>query len=419
MIDILKKIQYFENNNRARLNRLYEYYIGKQDILKAHKPQGKPNNRIVTNYARNIVDTTIGYYLGIPVVYSAKDELLHKNILHITDYNDDAFHNVGLGKDISVFGYGVELLYIDNDGEIRYGKINPMNVYIKYTDDIERDIEYAIRWYDTIDDNNKETRHIEYYTNTGTEYYTYTSGSLIYTETKEHLFGMVPVNVYQNNDDVLSDYEDAIPLFDAYNVMQSESVNDFQKFADALLAIKNTVVDDETANQMRDKNILELMDNGEASWLVKQVNDAYVENIKNRLEKDIYMATATVNISDDNFANNSSGVAIKYKLARMENRVSRTERYFKKALQRRFEMICNVLNFKGGHFDYTDIDMIFSRNIPANTQELASEMQQLSGLVSQRTLLKRLPFIDDIDEEIKQLQKEQDFDILGGVGNEE
>ena len=419
MLDILKKIEEFEYNIQPRMNKLYEYYIGKQDILKAHKPEGKPNNKIVTNYARNIVDTTTGYYLGIPITYSSEDEDLSKNVSHIIEYNDDAFHNVRLGKDISVFGHSVELLYIDNDGEIRYGKINPMNVYVKYTDDIEQNIEYAIRWYDTTDDNDVKTRHIEYYTDKAVDYYTSSGGSLVHIETKENLFGMVPVNVFQNNDDNLSDYEDAIPLFDAYNVMQSESVNDFQKFADALLAIKNTVVDDETASQMRDKNILELMDNGEASWLVKQVNDAYVENIKNRLEKDIYMATATVNISDDNFANNASGVAIKYKLARMENRISRTERYFKKALQRRFEMICNVLNFKGGNFNYTDIDISFSRNIPANTQELASEIQQMSGLVSQRTLLKRLPFIDDVDEEITQLQKEQDFDILGGGGNEE
>ena len=38
------------------------------------------------------------------------------------------------------------------------------------------------------------------------------------------------------------------------------------------------------------------MDDGEASWLVNQVNDAYVENIKNRLDKDIFMTTSTINI---------------------------------------------------------------------------------------------------------------------------
>ncbi len=153
-------------------------------------------------------------------------------------------------KDISVFGYGAELLYIDNDGEIRCGKINPMNLYIGYSNDIERRIEYAIRWYDVFDDDRNFTRYIEYYDDNEIRYYVSDGNGLTETGRKEHLFGQVSVNIYQNNDDCLSDYEDAI------------------------LAVKNTVMDDDTAAQMRDKNILELMDDGEASWLVKQVNDA-------------------------------------------------------------------------------------------------------------------------------------------------
>ena len=409
MVEILKKISKFEYGMRPRLNKLYEYYIGKQNILNARKPEGKPNNRIVANYAKYIVNTTTGYYLGIPVAYSSQDDKLSENITHICEYNDDAFHNTQLGKDISVFGYGAELLYIDNDGEIRYGKINPMNLYIGYSNDIERRIEYAIRWYDVLDDDRNFTRYIEYYDDNEIRYYVSDGNGLTETGRKEHLFGQVPVNIYQNNDDCLSDYEDAIPLFDAYNVMQSESVNDFQKFADAILAIKNTVMDDDTAAQMRDKNILELMDDGEASWLVKQVNDAYVENIKNRLDKDIFMTTSTVNISDENFAQNASGVAIKYKLMAMENRISCTERYFKKALQRRFEMICSVLNFKGNNFKYTDIKITFDRNIPVNIQEDATTIQQLNGLVSKKTLLSQLPFIDDVEEELEQIQNEGEY----------
>ena len=419
MVEILKKISRFEYGMRPRMNTLYEYYIGKQNILKANKPAGKPNNRIVANYAKYIVNTTTGYYLGIPVAYSSQDDKLSDSITHITAYNDDAFHNTQLGKDISVFGYGAELLYIDDDGEIRYGKINPMNLYIGYSNDIEKRIEYAIRWYDVFDDDGNATRYIEYYDDREIQYYTSTGGGLTETGRKEHLFGQVPVNIYQNNDDCLSDYEDAIPLFDAYNVMQSESVNDFQKFADAILAVKNTIVDDKTAAQMRDKNILELMDDGEASWLVKQVNDAYVENIKNRLDKDIFMTTSTVNISDENFAQNASGVAIKYKLMAMENRISCTERYFKKALQRRLEMICNVLNFKGNNFNYTDVKITFDRNIPVNMQEDAATVQQLNGIVSKKTLLSQLPFIEDVDAELERLKEDDDYNMSGGEVNEQ
>lgn len=421
MVDILKKIQNFEAGPKIRMDKLYKYYVGEQAILKAVKADGKPNNKIVTNYAKNIVNNTTGYYLGVPIAYSTQDKGLQDSLTHITEYNDDAFHNTQIGRDVSIFGVGAELLYIDDDGEIRYGKTDPLKLYIGYSSDIERKIEYAIRWYDAVDDNDQLIRHIEYYTESTVDYYTYTGGTLTFVEAKEHLFGQVPINVFQNNEDCFGDYDDAIPLMDAYNVMQSESVNDFQKFADAILAVRNMVVDGDTTAQMRDAQILELMNDGEASWLVKQVNDAYVENVKNRLEKDIYMTTSTVNMSDDNFANNASGVAIRYKLMCMENRVSCTARYFKKALQRRFEMICNVLNFKGGNYNYLDIETAFVRNIPAHLQEIATSIQQLSGTVSKRTLLQQLPFIEDVDEELKQLQKESDFDIMSddNMGDED
>ena len=131
------------------------------------------------------------------------------------------------------------------------------------------------------------------------------------------------------------------------------------------------------------------------------------------------MTTSTVNISDENFAQNASGVAIKYKLMAMENRISCTERYFKKALQRRLEMICNVLNFKGNNFNYTDVKITFDRNIPVNMQEDAATVQQLNGIVSKKTLLSQLPFIEDVDAELERLKEDDDYNMSGGEVNEQ
>lgn len=421
MIDILKKIRNFEGGRRYMLNKLYEYYIGKQAILNAAKKPGKPNNKLVTNYAKNIVNNTVGYYLGIPVTYRSGNDILMEQINDITKYNDDAFHNTQLGKDVSIFGAAAEVVYIDDDLKIRYAKINPMNLYVSYTHDLEKRIEYAIRWYDVWDDNGKKTRYIEYYTDTDITYYSY-SGTLAETGRKPHYFGQVPVNVYQNNEDCFGDYEDILSLMDAYNVMQSESVNDFQKFADALLVIRNMTVTDGTAERLRDENMLEIHDEGDAKWLTKNPNDAYVENIKNRIEKDIYMSSNTVNMSDENFASNASGVAVSYKLICMENRVSCTERYFKKALQRRFELICALLNFKGANYDYTDIEITFSRNIPKNMQETATMVQQLSGIASRETLLAQLPFVEDVQKELEAIEEENNGyseDFMSGGGEDD
>lgn len=406
-IDILKLITKFESRERPRLNMLYEYYIGRHAILNAVKPSGKPNNHVVTNFAKNIVNNTTGYLLGRPVTYNCTDEKLSETVQEIIKYNDDAFVNTQLAKDLSVFGRAAELVYLDEDQKIRYAKINPINLIVKRYDDIEGEIEYAIRWYDVFDDDDKCTRYIEVYDSEKIDFYVF-DGALEHTATRAHYFGMVPVNEYQNNDDFTGDFEDVISLIDAYNTMQSESVNDFQAFADAYLLVKNMVVDDELKEKMRSAHILETYEDGDASFMVKQVNDTYVENIKDRLQKDIYIASNTVNMSDENFSQNASGVSIEYKLMNFENRVSVTERYFKRGIQRRFEMICNFLNLKGASFDYTLIEPVFVRNIPRNVPEIVTEVTQLDGIVSKRTLLSQLPFVEDVDKELEELSKERE-----------
>lgn len=420
-----KKIANFENGVWKRLNTLYEYYIGDHKILGVVKGEGKPNNHLVTNYAENIVNNTTGYFMGIPVTYKSNDSELHERIQDIAKYNDDAFVNAGIAEHLSIFGVAAELLYIDEDAQIRYVKINPMQLYIETSQDVKDEVTLAIRWYDVFDDDRVRTRHIEVYDDETVSYYVQAgaNGGSIVPETPEgassnvvrHYWGAVPINPYYNNDNRMGDYEGVISLIDAYNTMQSESVNDYQSFADAILILKNsklpTEIDPKTGKQkkveLKDLKVMSVYEDGDASYLVKQVNDAYVENIKSRIREDIYLSSNTVNMSDENFAGTSSGVSIAYKLMNFENRIAKTERYFTKALQRRFELICNILNIKAGPFDYREIIPTFTRNIPANTAEIVTEILQLDGIVSLKTRLSMLPFVNDPDEEIEQLRKEQ------------
>jgi len=75
------------------------------------------------------------------------------------------------------------------------------------------------------------------------------------------------------------------------------------------------------------------MDEGtSAEWLIKDTADAAIENVKSRLDNDIHKYSFCPNMSDENFASNASGVAIKFKTMGTENLVSTKERKFKKGL---------------------------------------------------------------------------------------
>lgn len=125
-------------------------------------------------------------------------------------------------------------------------------------------------------------------------------------------------------------------------------------------------------------------------------------------------------MSDEQFANNASGVAIRYKILAFENQTAKKERKFKKGLQRRLELINNILSITGKA--YLDTQIIFTRNLPVNELEIAQEVNMLRGLVSNKTLLAQLPFVDDIETELEQIQEETEQTAslysFGSVANE-
>ena len=82
---------------------------------------------------------------------------------------------------------------------------------------------------------------------------------------------------------------------------------------------------------------------------------------------------------------------------------------FKKALQRRIELISGILKTKSiDAIDFRDVEITFTANIPANVQEQAQIVKDLQNVVSQKKLLSLLPFIDDPVAELEELKREQE-----------
>ena len=101
-----------------------------------------------------------------------------------------------------------------------------------------------------------------------------------------------------------------------------------------------------------------------------------------------------------------SGTALAYKLVGFENVASGIVARFTKALQRRIELICNVLNLKASDATWRDIRINFVRNLPINLTETINLVNSLKGTVSDATLLAQLPFIKDVGAELEAVKKQ-------------
>ena len=72
----------------------------------------------------------------------------------------------------------------------------------------------------------------------------------------------------------------------------------------------------------------------------------------------------------------------------------------KKALQRRVEIICGIASLKIGEEIFRDINIEFKRNIPEDITTGVDLVTKLKGLVSDKTLLSQLNFVDDVNAEL-------------------
>lgn len=408
-------IQKYISDNRKReqrLQKLYEYYKGKTAICgRILADASKPNNKIVNPYASYITDTFTGYFLGEPITYTSKNEQLLARIDELYNYNDEAAENAELAKDASIFGVAYELLYTDENADIRFKKIDAIKAIPIYDNTLEEDLLYFIRYYDNTDImTNKTTTFVEVYSREWIRYYV-DEYALEFVREVPHAFKAVPINIYQNNEELLGDFENVISLIDAYDKITSDSVNDMEYFADCYLALygmSGTEAEDITA--MKKQRVLLMETDARAEWLTKQINDTYVENLKNRIDTQIHKFSRCPALTDADFAANASGVAMKYKLMGLETATSKKERAFKKALQRRLELICNIYSVMGTDFDYREIQMNFTRNIPSNLVEMADVISKIGHLLSEETQISLLPIEINATDELQKKQAENSIE---------
>ena len=420
---VLKLVREHNQEEGQRARHLKDYYKGKQDILKrAMKDSSKPNNKLVNPFANYITDMLVGYFMGNPVGYSSLDEGAMDELNMILNYNDEQDENSELAKGASIAGTAYELLYIDEDAKIRFKNVGAEEIIIINDDSLDEEMLYAIRYYPYNNPvENKKGYKIDLYSRTDVKHYKTDElfGEFNFIGEETHPFKLVPIVEYKNNEETLGDFEPVISLIDAYDKMESESLNDYEYFCDAYLALVNMMgTEPEDVMSMKENRVMLLPQDSDAKFITKETDVNSIEALKNRLVEDIHKFSKCPALTDENFAANASGVAMKYKVMGMENLTAIKERKFKKGLQRRIELIFNILDLYGNKYDWRGIDITFTRNLPTNELEIADLVNKLRGLVSDETLLSQLPFVDNAQIELDKKAEENKFEMGGFYSDE-
>lgn len=392
----------------ARYGELKSLYVGDHAILyQDPKPMTKPDNRLVANFARYIVDTFNGYFMGIPVKTVSDNEVVSDYIQFIERYNDVDDLNADLSKKCDIYGHAFELLYLDQQAQVGITQIAPDECVLVRSTSIREEPLYGIRYTTNADSETVGTIS----DSQSIKYFVIKAGEVKIIDEKENFFHDVPIIEYVENEERVGAFEWVEYLINAYNKALSEKANDVDYFADAYMKILGAKLDETTLAQIRDYRIINLEKNGGDGELVvdfmqKPNADATQENLLERIEKLIFHLSMVPNINDEKFGT-ASGIALQYKLQSMSNLANTKERKFVKGFNRRYDLISQLPNSKIRPDDLVGIEYKFTRNIPANVRDEAETARSLQGIVSDETILENLSIVGDVKKELERIKDEE------------
>ncbi|MFS9356564.1 phage portal protein [Streptococcus mitis] len=418
--DLIYKLITKHSTEGSRLKKLKSYYLGEHAILN-HKRRNEnaPNYKTVANHAKDIADTATGYFMGNPIKYNNTAEGDIDELLTAFDGAEIDQVDAQNALNMAIYGRAYEYIYAKEGlTELDSTSIDPENTFMVYDDSIERKPLFAVYYYQVKDDTKDTTKYQAEVFTENLHYHlvlrSTDSGTSQIEEATPHNLGQIPIIEYRNNHFAIGDYEQQISLIDAYNSLMGNRVNDKEQAVESILVLYGTQLADTPEDAkiamkiLSEEGLLELPgDSARAEFLKNTLDESDTEILRKALKEDIYTFSHVPNLTDKNFAGNTSGVAMEFKLMGLEMITKTKEANYKRGLRQRIAIFAHYLGMKQIALESHSIVPQFSRGLPKNLLEISQIVNNLEGKVTNRQLISLLPFVEDPDAELEALEEEK------------
>lgn len=343
---------------------------------------------------------------------------------------------------------GVEWLhvYYNPDGTLGYCIVPAGEVIAFYDSEYQKTLENVVRFYmfDVVTGGQSVKRHkVEWWTDHDVTYYvedengnymldpTYsinpaphwfdvTSVDGLQTKQEPQNWGRVPFIPLHNNDYDFSDLGGEKnghgfgikSLIDAYNMISSASTNNQIDLVELYWLIQGYggEVSSEVIKKLQINKAVCVEGGENGSVTAQQVTLSVEERIKwlDMLRADIFRLGQGIDIYDDALGNDTSGVAIAFHYEPLDEKANVMILKLKKALKEFFWFVTEDIRRKtGAVYDSNTIKVTINKSRITNDLALVQLIMQSRGLVPDNILLAAHPLVDDANQAMEDLQKQQ------------
>ena len=274
ILDVLNSALSVHNGNQNDIQKLYDFYKGKQPILN-RKKEVRPeiNNTVVENRAYEIVSIKVGYLMGEPIQYVKRSADFEDE--PINELNDEMYLENKAVKDkklvwwSTICGTSYRMTLpnqndTDDEAPFNIYTLDPRNTFVVYWSGLGNKPVLSC----TII--NRTDNTTVYYCYTDTDFYIIINNEVVGVE--PHLLGYNPITEYPANFARLGAFEIVYDMLNAINTLSSNRLDGIEQFVQALLVFIGADIDDEKFVSLREQGGIKIPDGSDIKYLVQELN---------------------------------------------------------------------------------------------------------------------------------------------------
>ena len=401
--EIALRLQQEFDKRKIVYAKMGKYYKGETDAFEQYPITDRSNRKVKTNHIKMFIDEEVAYLTGNKLTYLCESDA---NITSVIEYNLNNINScldTDLATTLLTYGTAYELYYL-YEGEFKAKVINPLQG-IAYRN-VEGKAELFLYFY------TKELEDNKYYIDCFDDKYIYHFDEN-FNEIKpptQHYFGICPVGVAElNNGAADTIYNSIKDLQDSYESTLSDWSNEIADTRLAYMLITGMALDDEDAKKMKSMGILQCPDPaGKIEWLVKNIASDFIKSYREILEEEMYKVTHHLK-NQVAVQSNTSGAMLATRLNCLRIKLTTIHQCLNNCIKTRLRCLFKYLNtLKDTDYNYKDVSIKFTLNLPNNDLEMAQILSQLTGKLSIRTGLSQLSFVTNAEEEYNKMMEEQE-----------
>lgn len=406
---------------------------GEGEVLRNFYNPNRSNHHCVNPFHHTLVAQKAAYLVGREPTITVKGDG-KAFAAELEGFCDEEMNRTLYQWVVGAANKGVEYLhvYYDEDGSLDYCIVPAEEMIVFYDEVHQKEMVEAIRYYTiTVLEEGRERlrRKVEWWTKEDVTYYTENDKGVFYRERKlphwqvsqtegeaesvciPHGWGRVPFIPLRNNSRQMTDLELVKGLIDAYDYISSEGTNNLLDLVDLYwviqgyggetagaiakkLQINKAVQISDTSGRVEAKQVALPME-GRLSWM-------------KALRKDIFHFGMGVDTDSENWGKAPSGVALQFQYAMFYLKINEIVPEIRKALKEFLRFVTEDWNRRdNGARNWKDIQVLLNTSGITDDLETVQMIRESEGLVSEKTLLGRHPFVEDVNREMAQLEEER------------